>query len=364
MPSSITTFVSNRGGIGKSSLVSQLAPALALQAPGRDVVVLDLSIQGDTSTFFLGGVAEPREASSGARTRGGEALAAISAGAGAAPLLAAALQRTQAVAAEESAPRSYFWRGVMAASPATAPPPPPPFDWRPYAVRPLDVHPEGNCPPNLFVIPGGKDLHGSPFAGMGPALRKALASSEALFLVDTDAELSERGASLAGIAAADRLALVASTSWTDYLRALDDPANSLMEALLFLKQVHPELAPRIAHVYFNNVQKRLGAPGGLAAMSLPFTPPASSLEAMADICTHLYSVAKAGRVDYFADTLALVSPDAFMRSYVTAVPTVPEGNWQMAAVKGQPVVCVPDQSSQQATLATHVRAAAARLASL
>lgn len=357
----ITAFVSNRGGIGKSSLCAQLAPAVALAAPGRDVLLVDMSIQGDASTYLLGGVAEPTQATSGARTRGGEALAALAADKGVtafvrAALLARAPPPAAAAAAEQ---RPSFWRGVVtAAPPPPTPPPPPSVDWKAHAVRPLDVHPAGNAPPNLWLLAGGKDLFGLPFeGGVAPALRAALKASGALVLVDTDAELSERGASLAGIAAADELALVVSTSWADYLRALDDPANSLMAALAHLG-THPDtafLAPRIAHVYFNCVQKRLAAPGGLAALTLPFTPPQSALDAMADICAHLCSVARAGRERHFVGSLD--TPEDFMRRYVTAVPTVPDAAWAAAALKGQPLVCDPaDQAA-----ATHVRAAAARL---
>lgn len=208
---SITAFVSNRGGAGKSSLASQLAPALALARSDRTVILVDLSIQGDATTFLLGGVSEPASASSGARTRGGEVFSSLPREKSAAALVEAVLKPAVPVA---EAPRGFFWRGTAVAAPAAAAP----FDWKAHAVRPVDVHPAGNCPPNLYLVPGGKDLYGAPFEGLAPALRAALVSTGAIVLVDTDAELSERGSSLAGIAAADHLAVVVSTSWTDYLR--------------------------------------------------------------------------------------------------------------------------------------------------
>lgn len=357
----ITSFVSNRGGIGKSSLVSQLAPAVARAAPDRVVLVLDLSIQGDASVFLLGGVREPAAAESAARTRGGEALAALGSDKGATAFLAA----VTAVPAPARPASTSFWRGVYNNTPA--PPSTPPPDWKAFAVRPLDANPDGECPPNLYLIPGGKTLYGVPFEGTALALRAALAASGALVLVDTDAELSERGASLAGLAAADNLALVLSTSWCDYVRALDDPANSLLAALGFLKRTHPELKPAIAHVIFNNVQKRLSMPGGIAAVPglLSFTPPSTSLEALVEIASHLRSVALdpsgGGRAAFFANQAALASQNDFLRAYVVAVPTVPESAWQWSSRNGAPLACRgvdAAEATQQA--AAHIRAAAAR----
>jgi len=349
---SITAFVSNRGGAGKSSLASQLAPALALARSDRTVILVDLSIQGDATTFLLGGVSEPASASSGARTRGGEVFSSLPREKSAAALVEAVLKPAAPVA---EAPRGFFWRGTAVAAPAAAAP----FDWKAHAVRPVDVHPAGNCPPNLYLVPGGKDLYGAPFEGLAPALRAALVDTGAIVLVDTDAELSERGSSLAGIAAADHLAVVVSTSWTDYLRTLDDPANSLFAALAFLSVSHPQLTPRIRHLVFNNVQKRTGAPGGppSAPMLLPFTPPAPSLGSIVEIASHMRSVAADsthGR--YFGTPTNDVA--GFLQAYVTAVPAIPESAWQASAANGQPLVSVPQPKEAEMQAAVHLHAAA------
>jgi len=349
---SITAFVSNRGGIGKSSLVSQLAPAYALAHPDRDVVVLDMSIQGDTSTFLLGGAAEPRACAPGVRTRGAESLAAL------APERSAAafIDALRAPPPTPSVSRS-FWRGLAAA-------PAPVESWRAHSVRPAEVHPSGGCPPNVHLIPGGKRLFGAPFDGLAPALRRALAGAHVF--VDTDAELTERGASLAGIGAADSLAIVLSTSWADYLRTLDDPANSLFAALVFLAGRHPELSPRVAHVVFNGVQKRLGAPSGFESAPgvLPFTPPSLAFESIAEISAHLRSVAcdpETGYARFFAVPETLASDAVFVRMYVTAVPAVPDGAWAAALLKGQPLVCSSSGSDGvAAAAAAHIAAAMAR----
>jgi len=356
MAPSITVFCSNRGGIGKSSLTSQLAPAVALAAPDRPVLLVDLSIQGDATTFLLGGVAEPVDATSGARTRGGEVLASLPREKSAAAFLEALLE--SATAPAPVAARPSFWRGT----PAPAAPTRAPIDWKAHAIAPRELHPGGMCPPNLFLLPGGKSLFGAPFDSLAPLLRDALTAQDAIVLVDTDAELSERGASLAGIACADRLALVLSTSWSDYLRTLDDPANSLMEALGFLKTKHPALSPRIAYAVFNNVQKRLSTPGGTAAVPgmLPFTPPSSSLESLADIATHLRTVG-AVHARFFAKPESLDSNDAFLRDYVTGMPTVPESAWQASLSKGLPIVCSPAPTEQAAQAAQHLLAVAAKI---
>jgi MinD-like ATPase involved in chromosome partitioning or flagellar assembly len=351
MSGTVTTFVSNRGGIGKSSLASQLAPAYAVLHPDRTVLVLDLSIQGDASTFLLGGVAEPAASAPTVRTRGGEVQASLPVEKNAAAFLNALRAGPPPVA------RSSFWRGTPA--------PPPALDWREHAVRPAEVHPAGGCPPNLYLIPGGKRLYGTEFEGLAPELRKTLAASGTTVFVDTDAELSERGASLAGIAAADALAVVVSTSWTDYLRALDDPANSLMQGLTFLSNRHPQLTPRIAHFVFNNVQKRLGAPSGFqsAPGALPFTPPAAALESLAEISAHFRSVAVDPATNFarfFASAEGLSSADAFLRFYVTAVPAVADSAWQLSATRGQPLACGSETSEVQCAAAAHIRAVAAR----
>ena len=356
----ITAFVSNRGGAGKSSLASQLAPAVALAHPDRIVLLVDLSIQGDATTFLLGGVAEPVNAAPGVRTRGGEVFRSLPREKCAAALVEKVLAPAAAPAPPPPAAHSYFWRGGAAAATAAAAPV---FDWKAYAVRPRDVHPAGNCPANLYLVPGGKDLYGVPFEGLAPALRNALGSTNAIVLLDTDAELSERGASLAGIAAADYLAMVVSTSWTDYLRTLDDPANSLFAALAFISASHPDLTPRIRHLIFNNVQKRSGAPGGPASAPtlLPFTPPAASLDALVDIASHLRGVAAdSGHGRHFAGPVG--DTPAFLRAYVTGVPTFPETAWQASAVNGQPLVCALQPKEPETQAAVHLHAVAHRLA--
>jgi MinD-like ATPase involved in chromosome partitioning or flagellar assembly len=360
----ITTLCSNRGGCGKSSLASQLAPALALAHPERTVLLLDLSIQGDATTFLLGGVSEPNDAASGARTRGGEALAALPHNSSAADLLDTILKANMNTAPAAPSQRTSFWRGT----PVAPPPPAAPavLDWTAHAVKPCDVHPGGACPPNLWLIPGGAALYGAPFEGVAPALRAALTARDALVLIDTDAELSERGASLAGIAVADELALVLTSSWCDYLRTLDDPANSLIAALRYLAQHVPELTPRIGRVIFNNVQKRLAVPGGFAAAPdvLPFTPPSTTLEALGDIAAHLSSVASMpGHASFFAHQgpAAATSAD-FLRAYVTAVPTVAESAWQASMLSGIPIVCTPKPTDVQAQAAAHLRGALGGLA--
>jgi len=344
----ITAFVSNRGGIGKSSLVSQLAPAFALAHPDRTVLVLDLSIQGDTSVFLLGGSGEPRFSAPGVRTRGGETLAAQ-------PPERSAAAFVEALRAQPPPPARSFWRG--------SPTPPVPVSWRAHAVAPAAAHPDGGCPPNLHLLPGGKGLFGVAFEGLAPMLRVAL--KDATVFIDTDAELSERGASLAGIAAAEELALVLSTSWTDYLRTLDDPANALMRALAFLRDKHPELSPRVAHVVFNNVQKRLGAPAGFqsAPGTLPFTPPAATLESLAEIASHLRSVAADPVTEYspfFAFPESLKSDGAFLRAYVTAVPSVADSAWQASALRGQPLACQQSAGDVAAAAGEHIMAVASR----
>lgn len=361
MSSKVTTLVSNRGGCGKSSLASQLAPAIALAHPNQDVVLFDMSIQGDASTFLLGGVSEPKDAVAGIRTRGGELISSLPPTKGAVAFVNAAFQFSSAAAAP--APRTSFWRGAYAApsTPTLASS----LDWKAHAVRPVDIHPAGGCPANLYVVHGGKGLYNIPFDGLAQALRTAFVSMNSIILIDTDAELSERASSLAAIAASDALAIVLSSSWTDYQRIVDDPANSLFNGLRFLQESLPLLRPRVAHVIFNNVQKRLGAPSGLEAAPgiFPFTPPSTSVESMAEIGAHLRSVASdpgAGLSNFFMNQEALRTNGEFLRAYITALPTIAESAWQQAALLGQPIVCATNASEVQVQAAGHLRAVAAR----
>ena len=106
------------------------------------------------------------------------------------------------------------------------------LDPREHALNVAECHPTSEQPPNLWVSPGGGPalrtvVNDATWQQAAAALREALASSQGRWVVffDSDAEICERPTSKVALCAADRIILPLSSSWTDYIRLLDDPAN-------------------------------------------------------------------------------------------------------------------------------------------
>ena len=341
----VFAFVSNRGGVGKSSLSSQLAVALAEASPNTHVLLLDMSIHADASRILLGGAREPYKHTPGVRTRGDEVLSSIDPSKIASGFIAAAIAAV-APAARAPATTSYFggWRGSSApaqASQSNA------FEWTKHCVEPAALNPEGLAPANLHVAAGGPTLHGDhEFHPTINALKAAFASMrDVVVLVDTDAELNERGASLAGIAAAQKLLVVLSSSWYDMGRLIDDKANGLFAALKWMRTVAPDCAPKIHKLIFNGLQKRTNAASALTGVpnALPFTPPSSTHDAVAEIAAYVlqHSADDADVRASFADADTLANVSAFVARYVTGMQTVPESTWQQILYVGCGVTTSP-----------------------
>jgi len=354
MPAATYAFVSTRGGVGKSSLASQLAPAIALANPNKSVLLIDCSIQGDASVFLCGGTDEPTAFAPGVRTLGGERMAAISMQRTALGFINAA-QNAYAAASVPAVVSRSFWRGSTVATNANTAIV---FDWKEHSVPVSQVHPTGGAPANLFISTGGRTLHGMPFNGISVALKAVFNAMEndVIVLIDTDAELSERGASLGAIGAVSYLAMIISASWPDYLRALEDPANSLFAALAYLERNVPNFNTKIKLVIANGVQKTRNAFTSMCGVTnvVPFTPMSLSLDAVSEIVTHLhgFAVDPANNVSqYFYDsTRTLANPGAFISDVFTAVPTFAEGVWQRTWNTGKPIIVKPwnDEPAQAA----------------
>jgi len=325
----VYAFTSNRGGVGKSFLVSQTAAAVAASNLLRTVVVLDLSIQGDASVALLGGVHEPLEFSTGVSTRGMENISKV-------PAERTARGFLEAVAAKQ--PTKAFWRGMAPAAP---------FDWRAHVVSVAEAYPAGGAPPNLYVAPGGASLHGAPLDPLALVEKvRAALPADAVVLVDTDAELSERPPSLLGLAVADSVCVVASASWSDVQRLLSDPVNSLFAALAHVSQALPGYRGVVSTFVFNNLSKVSKEPYG----HLPFTPPANTLRTIADICAFVDNSPLASRFlaphsDFFADLVA-------------AVAVVPDGPKLVSLDTGCALVSAPRTEAEQ-TAAKVIEALAA-----
>jgi len=355
MPAKVWAVTSNRGGIGKSSLVSQLAPAIAIANPTKAVLLLDCSIQGDASVFTCGGTAEPTMFAPNVRTLGAERMAAVPVQRTALGFIQAAKNAYTAAAAPPPVVRS-FWRGSTVSTASTTPNVA--FDWTQHAVRVSDVHPAGGAPPNLFVSVGGRALYGLPFDGVSVALKAVFRamSDDVIVLIDTDAELSERGASLGALGASTFLAMVISASWPDYLRSLEDPANSLFGALDYLQREVPGFDSKIKMVISNSVQKTRNAFTSMCGIAniVPFTPMSLSLDAVSEIVTHLHGYAvddtnNIRRFFYNPDN-TLANPGTFISDVFTAVPIFSEGIWQKTWNNGKALVIKPwsDEPSQAA----------------
>lgn len=317
--------------------------------PERSVLLLDLSIQGDASVITLGGTAEPEGFAPGVRTRGAEKIAALDAGHTAAGFLTAVCAYTAA-----PAPSGFsFLRGAGSA-------PAKPFDWPAHCVSVKEVHPASNVPPNLFLAAGGRALYklfsDAVVLSCAASLRAAFASMPAntIVLIDTDAELSERMASLLGIAAAQELCLVLTSSWTDYGRVLDDAANGLFAGMSWLSTNDPGFKAKVSAVVFNNVTKRLAAASDLCGSpsALSFTPPAPAKESITEILQHLFVMCTDSASNYrayFSDAAAFADVASFTRRYVTGLATVPDSVWQSCLAQGVPVVLASPSDPQKAS---------------
>ena len=115
--SKVYTFVSNRGGSGKSTLTSQVSAAIALNNPNKTVVVLDFSIQGDASVALLGGISEPTTFTPGVATRGAENIAALPPTKSAFNFINDARRAGTASTANTAPTGGSWWRGSTVAAP-------------------------------------------------------------------------------------------------------------------------------------------------------------------------------------------------------------------------------------------------------
>ena len=139
----------------------RLSHPCLLSHPG--VLLLDLSIQGDSSVITLGGTGEPDAFVPGLRTKGAERIAAVAATRTAGGFLAAAQAfHASGSAAPQAASGAVSGWGFMRGSGAPlggAAAAPASFPWREHCVNVAEVHAPGGAPKNLFVAPGGRALY-------------------------------------------------------------------------------------------------------------------------------------------------------------------------------------------------------------
>jgi len=327
----VYAFTSNRGGVGKSFLASQTAVAVAQRSPTQTVVFLDLSIQGDASVALLGGVKEPTQFATGVATRGMENLVKVSQTSRA--FLEAIWNRPK--------PARSFWRGTAALEA---------FDWRAHVVSVREAFPAGCAPHNIYLAAGGPSLHGTAEVAQVIALAadvRAALPANAVVIVDTDAELSERFASLLGLAIADSVVVVASASWQDMQRLISDPVNSLFKAMAFLRANMPAFRATVHTFVFNNLAKTSKEP----CNHLAFTPPADTVRIIREIGAYV-----AGS----PDVQPFLKPHAdFFAEITAAVAVVPDGPKLKALETGNALVTSP-RTEAELTAAAILEALAKR----
>ena len=300
------------------------------------MLLLDLSIHGDSSTVLLGGMEQPQQlVAGGARTHGGHNIRNIPAAQRAAGFLhAAGTGVPLAQVAPVFGAFGMLFGGNGAANLQ-------PFVWRDHAVGAKATHPAGNTPENLFVSAGGPELFRlvteANLLNAATKLRAALNTmTNAIVFIDTDAELGACTASLIGLAVATDVMLVLSSHWHDYQRLQDDVFNGLFNGLGFLAASNPPFTPKISKVIFNRVQARTNASSPVHnARVLPFTPASGDLKSMEDIVNEI--VHDEVIRPYFSDAGAFASNTAFTARYVTGFYAVPQSIMQPTMQKGTPI---------------------------
>ena len=325
----VYVFVSNRGGVGKSTLVSQLAPAVAAGNALRDVLVLDLSIQGDTSTMLLGGFQQPTNFNPGIRTLGAEKIAQI-------PVEHRALGLLNSV---YTTPATSTWRGFL--KPRDSP-----FDFKLHSVNVNSAHPAGDAPRNLWLSAGGGELFNAfPTVAALPLAQKLRAAfsklKDTIVIIDTDAEISERVTSLVGIAAAQNVVLVSSSNWADYSRLLDDRANSIFDLMANINRNDTDFSAKITKIVFNNVNKRTNDNSAICGSEvLNFTAPKDDTSSIEEIVNHFYMMTTSDTTmfsRYFKEFSAS-DPTSFASQYVAGLSAIPTTVLQKSCMTGMPII--------------------------
>jgi MinD-like ATPase involved in chromosome partitioning or flagellar assembly len=330
-------FLQPRGGVGKSTTVTQLAAALAVSRPDLTVTVLDASIHADSSIMLLGGLQEPKN-DAAARSHGEELRARV-ADKSFLTLVNALAGDNAAGAAAAPAPVRTGWGRLLGT--AAAPPPvtvaPTAATIAQHAVRVSDVYPEGGAPTNMFLVPGGatlKDMANDVAVRGSASLGTAFAGAPEthVYLLDTDAEICERAASACAAAAAQSLALLSSANWSDFLRALTDPINSITVALA------PPFPPKtIDRVVFTRVAKTRNETTAIEGANVsPFKPVNAASDNIHQIIAYAYERARPG-----GPLAPYMTADGnvtqFVNDHVVMVPEVAENIIVKSVLRGTPV---------------------------
>ena len=151
-------FASNRGGIGKTSSVVQLAASYAVSHTEVNVLLVDFSIHGDATSLLLGGTQAPNEFVEGIHTLGqlrAAKVAKASPQRTAAGLVQAALSHASTVpelaAAVSRMSLRGFARGIFSSGKAASATPKK-LDFKDYCINVTQTT-EEDAPANLYITP-------------------------------------------------------------------------------------------------------------------------------------------------------------------------------------------------------------------
>jgi MinD-like ATPase involved in chromosome partitioning or flagellar assembly len=334
-------FVSSRGGVGKSTLAAQLSAAYATSHPNATVILIDSSVHADSSSFLVGGMQAPDDGDSKSMS---ESILARN------NKNFAALLNALIAAPAQTTSFSRLW-GRAPAPPSSR------VNVLDYALKPSDVWASGEAPANLHVLPGGRALT-SITAETAPVMASALAElvrsspTNYTFIFDTDAELRERVASTIACVAAEKIIVVTSSMWSDFLRILTDPSNSLIDFLNDLATANQN-ARKIAHFVFTNIPKTRNDPSALHGTEvLSFKPDKEASNNIEQIVSYVFERANDGPFRPLLTMPIESQITAFTKSKVSGVFAINEKIIQKSTLMAQPIVCMTTSASTPDALET------------
>lgn len=343
-------FANNRAGVGKSTSAFELVSSYARSQheKGVNVLLIDCSLQADSSCLMLGGTQEPSISGTGCRTRGRQSLAALSSSGRTAACLFAA------ILAEKERGSTLLGRfaGFIGSGKG--------LDVSKHIVQLSTFLGESDdadklCPwdSNVYLAAGGIDLKDAltmdNWYDATKILKEGLDAMPGRWVVffDTDGEVAERPPSLLALGAAERLILLLSSSWNDYNRLFDDPINSLFEVIKTMMSEGKSCA-RIYKILFNRIKVRAHQPtklhesAGDRDATLVFSPVKGVQVQMEQMMDHLFNTAwnnmgSEFRSIFIGNEVVECEGD-FADTYVDAFVDVPDMVMHVSTLTGIPFV--------------------------
>jgi hypothetical protein len=341
------TFVNNRGGVGKTSMVYQVASTTAATNPNTNVLVLDLSVYGDATHHLLGGLYRDGLI---APTMGEQVAAKVPEEHKAAGLVRALLQH--AADPPATASRSFNPFRMLRDN---SPPESPPLKLDDYMVQVHDAKYNPKAPANLFLVCGGGKLASSMDSSDTDAeqwwtaaqeLRKALDALAGDWIVFLESDhLTGSATSRLAMAVATRLVVPLSTSEADFSRLFNDPTGNSLIAVMEDMVATGRLRARIGGLVFNKISCFRNEAVEQNGMTLPFTPPTTTREQIASMSHQLYhcfAESGANGKDIFENWDAIsASVETFREAMVLGFRQVPDTAMRASTLAGVPLSCMP-----------------------